>query len=128
VRGIRVLYEALNRREVDVMLARCHPRVEAHIARIQTQLDLEPVYYTREGLARAVEIWLDAWEGFWVEPIELIDLGDRIVVLSRQTGRGRASGAEVEMQHAAVITFAHGWAVRLQFYWDWEEATHAVSG
>jgi ketosteroid isomerase-like protein len=128
VRGIRVLYEALNRREVDVMLARCHPRVEAHTARIQTDLDLEPVYYTREGLGRALAIWLDAWEDYRVEPNELIDLGDRIVVLSRQTGRGWESGAEVEMPHAVVITFAHGWAVKLQFYWDWDEATHAVSG
>jgi ketosteroid isomerase-like protein len=124
-----VLYEALNRREVDVMCARCHPDVVMQVARSQTQLDMEPVYHGRDGAARAVETWLDAWAEYRVEIRELVDLGDRIVVLSQQFGRGKESGLEVETPHATVITFdQEGWAVRVQLYWDWEEAEHAATG
>ena len=110
------------------MLARCHPRVEAHIARDQAGLDLESVYWGREGLARAFATWWDPWEDYRVETAELIDFGDHIVVLSRQIARGRQSGVEVGTPHAVVITFDRGWAVRLQFYWDWEEAEHGARG
>ena len=63
-----------------------------------------------------------------METAELFDFGDRIVVLSQQFGRGRESGVEVETPHAVDITFDHGWAVKLQFYWDWGEAEHAAEG
>ena len=39
--------------------------------------------------------WWDAWAEYRVETAELIDLGDRIVVLGQQFGRGRESGVEV---------------------------------
>ena len=125
---MRVLYEALNRRELDVMLARCHPDVEMHVARSQTQLDFEGVYRGRDGAARALETWLDAWADYRVETRELVDLGDRVVVLSQQFGRGKVSGLEVETPHATVITFEQGWAVRVQLYWDWEEAERVARG
>jgi ketosteroid isomerase-like protein len=125
---MRVLYEALNRREVDVMLARCHPDVEMHVARSQAGLDMERVYRGRDGAARALETWLDAWVEYRMETHELIDLGDRVVVLSQQFGRGKESGAEVETPHATVITFEQGWAIRVELYWDWEEAEHAAPG
>jgi ketosteroid isomerase-like protein len=117
-----VLYEALNRREVDVMLARCRADVEMYVAPSQTDLDLERVYRGRGGAARALETWLGAWAEYRVETRELIDLGDRVVVLSQQFGRGKESGVEVATPHAAVITFEQGWAVRVQFYRGWDEA------
>jgi ketosteroid isomerase-like protein len=126
VRGVRLIYEALNRGEVDVLAARCHPEVEIHTARVETELDLERVYRGREGLARLHDSWGDAWEEFRWEPVELIDFGDRLVILARQIGRGKGSGAQVELPHAGVVTFDRGWAVRIQFYWDWEEAERAA--
>jgi ketosteroid isomerase-like protein len=128
VRGLRLLYEALNRGEFDVMLARCHPGVELHVAPNQAGLDFEGVYHGRTGAARAFATWWDAWADYRVEPAELIDFGDRIVVLSQQFGRGRESGVEVATPHAAVITFDRGWAVRVEFYWDWKEGERAARG
>ncbi|MET0836433.1 MAG: nuclear transport factor 2 family protein [Thermoleophilaceae bacterium] len=127
MRGLRVLYEALNRGEFDVMLARCHPGVELHVAPNQAGLDFEGVYHGREGTARAFATWWDAWAEYRVETAELIDFGDRIVVLSQQFGRGRESGVQVETPHAVVITFDQGWAVRVQLYWDWKEAELAAT-
>jgi ketosteroid isomerase-like protein len=122
VRAARLIYEALNRGQVDVLAARCYPEVEIRIAGAETGLDLERAYRGREGLARLNDKWWEAWEEFRWEPVELIDFGDRLVILARQIGRGRGSGAEVELAHASVVTFDQGWVVRIQFYWDWDEA------
>jgi ketosteroid isomerase-like protein len=126
VRAARLNYEAINRGQVDRPAARCHPEVEIHIASAETGVDLEPVYRGREGLARLNDKWREAWEEFRWEPVELIDFGDRVVMLARQIGRGKGSGAEVELEHASVVTFDQGWAVRIQFYWDWEQAERAA--
>ena len=125
--GFRVLYEALSRGEVDVMLARCHPDVELHVAPAQAWLDFAGVYQGREGAARGLAVWWDAWAEYRVETTELIDFGDRIVVLGQQFGRGRESGVQVATPHAVVITFDQGWATRVQLYWDWEQAEHAAT-
>jgi hypothetical protein len=64
-----VLYEALNRGEFDVMLARCHPGVELHVAPNQAGLDFEGVYYGREGAARGFAPLCDAWAGTGWRPL-----------------------------------------------------------
>lgn len=66
-----------------------------------------------EAMARAWSRWLDAWEGFHTSEPELIDLGDRVVVLYTIHGRGRSSGVEVESPVANVFTFRAGKVVRL---------------
>ena len=49
------------------------------------------------GMAEGWRDWLRAWEDFRAEPEEYIDLGDeRILVLVRNSGRGRVSGLELE--------------------------------
>jgi hypothetical protein len=123
-----VLYEALNRGEFDVMLARCHPGVELHVAPNQAGLDFEGVYHGRVGAARAFATWWDAWAEYRLQTAWLLDFGDRIVVLSEQFGRGRESGVQVATPHAVVIIFDQGWAVRVQLYWDWDEAELAATG
>jgi ketosteroid isomerase-like protein len=126
-RATRLIYEGLNRGDPEVLLARCRPEVEIHTARVGGGLDLDEVYRGREGLARLTDDWSNAWEEFRWEPFDLIDLGDRLLILARQIGRGMESGVEVELPHATVVTFdQRGWVVRVQFYWDWAEAKRMV--
>ena len=66
-----------------------------------------------ERMIRAWSRWLGAWEDFHTGEAELIDLGDRVVVLYTIHGRGRSSGVEVEAPVANVFTFREGEVVRL---------------
>ncbi|MDQ6811209.1 MAG: hypothetical protein M3Z95_04865 [Actinomycetota bacterium] len=48
------------------------------------------------GMAEANRNWLSAWSEFRMEPEEFCELdGDRVLVLDRFRGRGKASGLEV---------------------------------
>jgi ketosteroid isomerase-like protein len=55
----------------------------------------------------------EMWENFEVEPEELIDAGDNVVVASRISGKGRGSGVETAMRVYAVWTLREGKVARL---------------
>jgi ketosteroid isomerase-like protein len=63
--------------------------------------------------------WLDAWDYWRVEPESLLDAGHMVVVLTRSTGKGRASGVELEpIESAHVVTIECGRIVRVQGFYD----------
>jgi ketosteroid isomerase-like protein len=58
---------------------------------------------------------------------DVIDCGeDRVVALTRQRGRGSASGVSVELEYAQVITLREGKMVRVDVYLDRERALEAA--
>jgi ketosteroid isomerase-like protein len=83
----------------------------------------EPGRWT--GMAGMVEAWRDvlsAWEGLRGEAEEYRELDhERVLVLTRNSGRGKASGLELgEMRtHGANLFHVRGGKVtRLVLYWD----------
>jgi len=70
------------------------------------------------GMAEGWRDWLRAWEDFRAEPEKYIDLGnERILVLVRNSGRGRVSGLELEQRSAANLFELHdAMVIRLVIY------------
>jgi ketosteroid isomerase-like protein len=62
----------------------------------------------------------------WLEPLEYIDVGDRVVIPYRLGGVARHTGIEVEFTFAHVITIRDGKAVRVQTYETKAQALEAV--
>jgi ketosteroid isomerase-like protein len=61
-----------------------------------------------------------------IEASELIDAGDQVVAVIRQRGRGAASGADVELEAAQLITVREGKAARIVTYLTRAEALEAA--
>jgi ketosteroid isomerase-like protein len=55
-----------------------------------------------------------------------MDLGDRVLVLARQTGRGRRSGIVTERELAYLCTVRNGKIARFEAYWDRSDALRAA--
>jgi hypothetical protein len=68
----------------------------------------------------------EAWAGNRLEPQELIDFGDRYLVLYRNRVRGRGSGIELDADIGLFLTWSSGRLVRLDYYWSQEEALRAA--
>jgi ketosteroid isomerase-like protein len=75
------------------------------------------------GMAQRMREFLTAWEGYRTEAEQYRELDDgRILVLSRDTARGRTSGAETARARAQVLDLNEGKVTRLALYWDRDRA------
>jgi ketosteroid isomerase-like protein len=56
--------------------------------------------------------WLDTFDGFTVEPVEVIDAGDeRVVAVLRYSGRAKQSGVDVPSTYFAVVYVIRNWKI-----------------
>ena len=70
------------------------------------------------------------WEGghLGYQPKELIDAGDKVLALLRISGRGKASGVEVEAYVWNVTTFRDGKPVETTYFGDDRAAALEAAG
>ena len=121
---LRPLYEAWRRGAYDEGLDVLDPRIEWTAA---TEIPGHPgTSYGRAAAGKYLAEWRETWETYSVEVERFIDLGDRVLAVARERGRGRGSGLIVETQFAQLWTMHEGRAVRMQEWRTWEEALQAV--
>jgi ketosteroid isomerase-like protein len=124
--GARRIAAAINRGDLAYAAAFYAADVELVFPVAPPTPDRPDYYRGREAAFNAYREWMNEWDGFRRVPRELIDLGDTIVLLFEETGRGRASGIEVSRRVGAVFTIRAGRTVRHEEYPDWESALAAV--
>ena len=71
-------------------------------------------YQGREGVERIAAAIGEVWEEIQAIADQFRDLGDRVLVLGRQAGLGKGSGAQVDAPLAGIFDFRGGriWRVR----------------
>ncbi len=127
-RTVRLAMEAYNRRDLDAAVIGCHPEFEYHPGRDWVKAGLvEPSYRGPEGYHKYVATVDEVWGGEnYLKPTELIDLGERIVMLADGRMRAQASGVALTEVFALVSTLKDGRSILLQEYYDHAEALEAV--
>jgi ketosteroid isomerase-like protein len=84
------------------------------------------VYRGHEGVSEAMRVWTGAWEDWSVEFEQLIDAGDKVLVIARESGRGKGSGVEVEQRAFAVFTLREGKIVHWKGFVNRRQALEAA--
>jgi ketosteroid isomerase-like protein len=72
------------------------------------------------------ERWASAFDGLRVTVEEIIDAGDRVVLVAHHQGRGRGSGIEVDARFYEVYTLRKGKVWRVDEYTEREQALEAA--
>jgi ketosteroid isomerase-like protein len=80
----------------------------------------------RDGVWAFYADWFGAWRDLRFDYDRAIDVGDRVVVITRLTARGRDTGATVSIRGADVFTLSNGKVVLQVAYPDAGEALKAV--
>jgi hypothetical protein len=84
------------------------------------------VYEGTAGLHQVIADVCDAWEGFGEDVERIVAVGEKVVVLSTISGRGRASGVEVATKAALVWTIRDGIVEEVDMFNDHDEALRSV--
>jgi ketosteroid isomerase-like protein len=87
------------------------------------------VYRGRDGVVQAMREWVEPFSEYYAEALDYIDLGDHVVVPTRQRGVGRESQVPVEIEVTHVFIFRDdGLIARLDEYDTLEEGLEAAGG
>jgi ketosteroid isomerase-like protein len=71
--------------------------------------------------------WLDMFDDFRAEPLELIEAGeDKVIAVVRISGRAKLSGVETDLTYAELWTLRDGKIARGRQYFTREEALKAA--
>ena len=125
-RGSRLGMEAFNRRDIDAAVSYGHPDFEYYPPREFVEAGFfDACYRGAAGFREYVSAWSEV-VGVRVEPVELIDLGNRVVMLAELPTLARASGVPISGKIATVSVLTDGKASRVYTYLDHAEALEAV--
>ena len=128
LRGVRLSAEAFNRGDLDAVAPTRAPDFEFHPPPEAVESGFfEPCYRGAAGYRKYVSELADVWGAdIRIESLELIDMGDRVVMLFDAPVRARASGVPLTGKLASVATLENGRVIRQQDYFDHDEALEAV--
>lgn len=70
--------------------------------------------------------WLAPWAAYRTESEDLVDCGEQVLVILRDSGRLQDATNDVKRINAAIVTVHDGQAIRQQAYLDPVEALKAV--
>jgi uncharacterized protein len=104
------VYAAINARDREAIKALSAPDI---VVATTVETHRRP-----EALLEWMDEGDDAFDSFVVELLDVEELGGNVVVSMRQRGRGKASGADVDLPFTHVWTVRDGRAVRVQSFTD----------
>jgi ketosteroid isomerase-like protein len=120
-------YAAANRHDFDLILTSYDPEVyEYRPSRDLLPPDMEPVLHGHDGYLRLWRYWLDAFQDIHYDPMEMLDLGDKVLVTARQSGHGSGSGVAVERPVFQLFKFRRGMVISQEDFLDHSEALEAA--
>ena len=81
----------------------------------------------KRAMRQHIGDWIDTFDEFWFEAVELIDAGeDRVVAVERFGGRAKLSGVETDQTSGVVLTIRDGKIARCREYSTRAEALEAA--
>ena len=122
--NVRILREMYGRRTIAEAAELMHPGAELRQPSALADAD---EYRGREELVRGTRRWLEEWEDFRFTAEEVVDLGERAFMRVRLSGRGKASGVELELTVFHLWTFRDGMPWRCEVFDD-EDAAQQAAG
>ena len=128
VEVVRRIYEAAARRDAPAVLALYDPEVEVDFTRAPLWgLTQTGVFRGLENLQLFFREYYEAWENLDDSYDELFAVGEQVISVATVSGRGRASGLEIQLSdQAGLWTLRDGRVIRVVWFPTRAEALEAA--
>ena len=118
-------YDAWDRGDIETAFAPIDEDFEFHE---DPQFPEGGIYRGRHAFRGYFERFREEWDDYRVNVEDIRDSGDKVLVLTHQTARGKTSGVQIDLRIAHLWTIRNGKAVRMEAYFDRDEALKALEG
>jgi ketosteroid isomerase-like protein len=108
---VRIAFEAFSRGDIDAVLELCDPDVV-----VRDPERTGTTFRGPDGLRNFFEEWLENWEEYRSEPVDLTESGGEILVHAIQAGKGKLSGIELQQDLFMVLRLRDGKFVEYRLY------------
>ena len=120
---VRRTVDAYPSGDVEAVLADYDPEVVFDVSSARPE---GGVFWGREGVEEGIQAWVGRWAEYRFEVEDIIDAGDRVLMIIREFGRGEGSGVEVNQHTFWVQTMRNGKIVRAKLFVDRDQALEAA--
>ena len=121
---VRSAYDAFGRGDLDAMMELLHRDIEW---RTTDAVPFEGTYRGIDEFLRGMGEWTEPFDDLTTSVEEMTEVGGRVLVRHRMRGRGRDSGADVDLVLWQLVTVRDGRLVTMHDYTSREEALHAAA-
>jgi uncharacterized protein len=121
--AVKSAYEAFGRGDMDALEKLLHPDIEW---RTTPEVPFLGTYKGLDEFQRGMNEWTESFDDLTTEVEEMIDAGEHALVFHRMHGRGRDSGAEVDLAIWQVVSVRDGKLARMHDFMDRAEALEAA--
>jgi ketosteroid isomerase-like protein len=104
-------FEAFSRGDIDGVLQLCDPDIV-----VRDPQRTGSVFHGPKGVRSFFEEWLENWEEYRTEPVEITEVAEELLVHARQTGKGKLSGIEINQDLFIVFRMRDGRFVEYRLY------------
>jgi hypothetical protein len=108
------------------MLVRFAPDCRFESPPAYVDAGLRSVYLGHAGAREQAADLREAWERMDIVPLEIVDAGNRFLILGHVHIRARGSGVELDSQIGVAYWVERGSCVRHSPFFDWDEALRAA--
>jgi len=126
VEVVKVAYEAFARDGLDGFMEYFTDDVEYRVVPGAPDGSLSPLH-GQDAVRAWLQDWIDMFDGFWQQLVEVIDAGgDTVFTAERFGGRARLSGVEADSPNWTIFTIRDGKIARGHEYPTREQALEAA--
>jgi ketosteroid isomerase-like protein len=127
VEVVRRLWDVWEKRHAEAVMAFYDEEIVWDLSRAHGNVVLSDEYRGHDGVRQFFRDWAGSFEDYFAHAEQFTDGGDgQVVVRARQGGRGRQSGADLDMRYWQVFRLKGGRVVRVEVYSEESEALEAV--
>jgi ketosteroid isomerase-like protein len=119
-------WSAWARGDLDLMLVRYAPDCQFEPPPEYVRAGMRSAYSGHVGAREQAADLRESWERMDITPLEIVDAGDRLVVLGHVHIRARGSRVELDSQIGVAYWVRRGLIVRECPFFDWDEALRAA--
>ena len=125
VKAVRDAAAAFNRGDLDTWSEFWADDIDYRA--IEGAIDDRGPMHGKAAVRAYVQDWLDNFDNFRSEAVELLDAGeDTVIAVVRISGLAKLSGIETDLTYAALYTIRDGKIARGREYWTRDEALEAA--